>query len=81
MGFAHERLKELEAGLAGKPYFVGDFGPADILMTTVLDFARHEPKVFEPSPVMRGYLERCKARPSFQRAWAKHGAHPEAKAA
>lgn len=81
MGFAQERLKELEAGLAGKPYFLGEFGPADILMVTVLDFARHEPKVFEGSPAMRAYLERCKARPAYIHAYEKHGVGPQAKAA
>ena len=81
IGLAHERLKDIETALGGKPHLLGEFGPADILLTTVLDFAKHQPKAFETSPVMRAYLERCKARPAFQRAWAKHGAHPEAKAA
>jgi glutathione S-transferase len=81
LGFAHERLAELEAGLAGKPHFLGEFGPADILMVTALDFAKHEPKVFEPSAVMRAYIERCKARPAYQRAYARHGVRTEAKAA
>lgn len=81
VGFAQERLKELEVGLAGKPYLLGEFGPADILMTTVLDFAKHAPKVFEPSPAMRSYLDRCKARPGYRAAFAKHGQSPQAKAA
>ena len=81
IGFARERLKELESGLAGKPYFLGEFGPADILMTTVLDFARHAPAVFEASRIVRAYLDRCKARPAYQRTFAKHGQRPQAKAA
>lgn len=78
---AQDILKQLETGLAGKPHFLGEFGPADILMVTVLDFARHVPVVFEQSAAMRAYLERCKARPAYGRAYAKHGAGPQAKAA
>jgi glutathione S-transferase len=81
IGFAQERMKELEAGLGDKRFFAGEFGPADILMTTVLDFAKHKPEVFEASSVMRGYLERCKARPAYQAAISKHGEAPQAKAA
>jgi glutathione S-transferase len=81
MGFAKDRLVELEAGLAGKPYLLGEFGPADILMTTVLDFAKHVPQVFESSPVMRAYLERCHARAAYKRALEKQFAGPKAEAA
>ncbi len=81
VGLAQERLGELEAGLAGKPYLLGEFGPADILMTTALNFARHAPQLFEPSPVMRSYLERCRARPAYQRALARQEEGPKAEAA
>jgi glutathione S-transferase len=81
VSMARERLAELEAGMAGKPHLLGEFGPADILMTTALDFGRSDETVFEASPVIRSYLERCKARPGYQRALAKHGLGPDAKAA
>src|SRR5215469_492500 len=47
IGFAQERVADLEKALGAKPYFLTEFGPADILMVTVLDFARHAPQVFE----------------------------------
>ena len=79
---AKTRLTELSGVLGGRAYLMGeDFGPADILMTTVLDFARHKPEVFESAPVVRAYLERCKSRPAYQAVLAKHGLGPEAKAA
>ena len=81
LGFARDRLKELERGLAGKPHFVGEFGPADILMTTVLDFGRHVPGLFESSGTMQSYLARCKGRPAYKRAFDKHGEHTKAIAA
>ncbi|HEY5048281.1 MAG TPA: glutathione S-transferase family protein [Rhizomicrobium sp.] len=81
LGVAAERLAELETGLGAKPYFLREFGPADILMTTVLDFVRNQSGVLESSPVMRAYLERCRARPSYQRAFVRHGEGPQARAA
>lgn len=78
---AHDRLAALEAGLGGKPFLLGEFGPADILMTTALDFVRHAPQLFEGHDAIRGYLARNKARPAYERAFAKHGAGPERKAA
>ena len=50
-------------------------------MTTVLDFARHAPNVFEKHAGVRSYLERCHARPAYQRALAKQGEGPKANAA
>jgi glutathione S-transferase len=82
MNFADERLTDLARAMGDKHYLVGNvFGPADILMTTVLDFARHEPKIFEKHPAIRAYLERCHARPGYQRALAKQGTGPKANAA
>lgn len=81
LGQAKERLAELESALGRKAYFLGEFGPADILMTTVLDFARHAPSVFENAASMRGYLERCRARPAYRRALDRHGRGPQARAA
>jgi glutathione S-transferase len=78
---AHERLTALQTGLAGKPYLLGEFGPADILMTAALDFIRHAPQLFEGHDQIRDYLARNKARPAYARAFAKHGAGPAAKAA
>lgn len=78
---AKTRLAELERALGTKPYLTGEFGPADILMTTVLAFAQHKPEVFEKAPGIRAYLERNHARPAYARAFAKQGAGPATKAA
>jgi glutathione S-transferase len=79
---AKTRLGELERGLGRKPFLLGEeFGPADILMTTALNFARHQPALFEQAPVIRAYLERCRSRPAYQTALAKQGVGPKAEAA
>jgi glutathione S-transferase len=76
------RLADLERALGANAYLMGDtFGPADILMTTVLEYAKHKPEVFADVPGVRAYLERVKARPAFQRAWDKHLSGPSVKAA
>jgi glutathione S-transferase len=68
--------------MGDKHYLAGNaFGPADILTTTVLDFARHEPKIFEKHGAIRAYLERCHARSAYQRALTKQGVGPKANAA
>jgi glutathione S-transferase len=82
IGIAQTKLAELERALGAKPYLLGDeFGPSDILMTTVLSFAQHQPLVFEKTPGAVAYHERCKARPAYQRALAKQGVGPSSKAA
>jgi glutathione S-transferase len=76
------RLADLERALGSKPYLLGEtFGPADILMTAALDFARHKPEIFADVPGVRAYLERIKARPAFKSAFDKHLQGPSAKAA
>jgi glutathione S-transferase len=79
---AQTRAADLERALGSKPYLLGgEFGPADILMTTVLKFVNHQPLVLEKAPNVRAYKERCEARPGHQRAAAKHGVGPDARAA
>jgi len=82
LAHAHERLADLGKALGDKAYLVaGNFGPADILMTTALDFAQHLPELFDAHPVVKGYRERCHARPGYRRALAKQGQGPQANAA
>ena len=61
------RLAPLAARLDGRDYLLGRFTAADVLMATVLRFLRHTdlPAGF---PVLEAYLDRCEARPAFQRA-------------
>jgi glutathione S-transferase len=76
------RATELDKTLGKNTYLLGEaFGPADILMVSVLDFAKHEPSIVENAPNLRAYLERAKARPAYRRALAKHLVGPDAKAA
>lgn len=82
LGHVKDRLAALEHALGARRYLLGnDFGAADILMTTVLDFARHDAEIVADYPNVRAYLERCHAQPSYSLAFAKHGEGPKANAA
>jgi glutathione S-transferase len=76
------RLADLERALGSKAYIMGDtFGPADILMTSTLEYGKHRPEIFANVPGIRAYLERTKGRSTFSSALDKHLSGPEAKAA
>lgn len=65
--FAVHRLNSLSKALGGKPYLDGDrFTAGDLMMATVL---RIIPDLVT-QPNLVGYVERCTARPAFQRALA-----------
>ena len=65
--FAKRRLASLASSLGDKPYLDGDrFTAGDLMMTTVL---RIKPELVE-DPRLQAYVERCTARPAFQRALA-----------
>lgn len=82
LAMADERLADLSRALKERDYLVGNtFGPADILMSTVLDFAQDEPAIFEHHPAVAAYRTRCRARPAFQKALTKQGEGPKANAA
>lgn len=82
IAIAQLRLIELERALGGNSYLVeNEFGPADILLTTVLNFAVNEPGLFDQTPIVRAYLGRCRERPAYQRALAAHLKGPDAQAA
>lgn len=79
---AKERLDDLTRVLGGKQYLVGNaFGPADILMTAVLDFGKMTPGLFDKHAVVQAYRDRCHARPAYGRAAAVQGTGPQANAA
>lgn len=63
------RLAVLESRLADRDYLEGSFSAADILMTSVLRFLRHTDLIAR-FPAIDGYVQRCQARPAFQRALA-----------
>jgi len=64
---ARKRLDELAAWLGDKDYLEGEFTLGDLMMATVLQIARHTDLV-TGHPRLGPYLERCEARPAYQRA-------------
>ena len=65
--FARQRLASLAKALGDKPYLDGDrFTAGDLMMASVLRIA---PGLID-EPRLVAYLERCIARPAFQRALA-----------
>ena len=60
-----KRLAVLVDWLGGRDYLEGRFTAGDLLMTTVL---RILPELFAGDPRLKAYVERCTARPAFQRA-------------
>jgi glutathione S-transferase len=70
---AAERFKKplavLDGALDGKPYLLGDeFTVADLNVSAVLSWAPLAGLDLGPAPRARAWLERCTARPAFQRA-------------
>ncbi|MBS0393094.1 MAG: glutathione S-transferase family protein [Proteobacteria bacterium] len=63
-------LDTLRAGLAGGPWILGErFSAADVMLGTACHFLRQF-KMLESDPVVFPYVDRCAARPAFQRAMA-----------
>lgn len=61
-------IARLEGALAKGPYVMGEaFTGADLLISSAINFAR---QAFPESALLDAYVQRCKARPAFQRAIA-----------
>jgi glutathione S-transferase len=72
-GSFEQMLVVLRAGLASGPWILGDsFSAADVLLGTACYFLRQF-KILENDPVVFAYVDRCLARPAFQRALAREG--------
>ena len=68
--FLAKRLAGLSNALGDKPYLDGDrFTAGDLMMSTVLRILRHTDIVTNDKR-LAAYVERCTARPAFQRALA-----------
>lgn len=65
--WVRKRLDELAAWLGDKDYLEGEFTLGDLMMVTVLRNLRHTDMV-AGHPTLGPYMERCEARPAFQRA-------------
>lgn len=64
-----KRLVGLSASLGDKPFFDGDrFTAGDLMLATVLRILKHTDLVASEAR-LAAYLERCMARPAFQRAY------------
>jgi glutathione S-transferase len=61
------KLKSLSNWLEEREWLTGRFSVADVIMATVLRGLQEEP-VITRYPRIASYLERCLARPAFQRA-------------
>ena len=68
-GDAKRVFDVLEAALEEGPWILGDkFSAADIAIGSSLSFAVRQFKMIQPRPSFDRYLDRCEARPAFQRA-------------
>lgn len=67
--FIQGRLGRLNDAMGDKDYLAGDFTVADIAMATVLREGVEAGLIAE-QPRLQAYLDRCLARPAFQRALA-----------
>lgn len=77
VGTAKKLVSALEGALGEREYLLGsELSAPDILMASALRFGRGEASLFDEAPRTRAYLERCDARPAFQRALAKQGVGP-----
>jgi glutathione S-transferase len=76
--WAQRHLGNLDRWLAGREFVAVDqFTVADILMTHVIG-AEAEPALLAPYANVRGYVERCQARPAWNRALESYCARVEA---
>jgi glutathione S-transferase len=65
----------LDQALATGPWLIGDrFTAADVMVGTDLHFGIRQFKFVETRPNFEAYLDRCEARPAFQRAMAINAA-------
>jgi glutathione S-transferase len=70
-------LKRLEAHLSAHPYLVGDrFTVADLNLAECLRYAQGHPTLLGEFPAVKAWLEKCQARPAFQKMWAARMAEP-----
>ena len=69
--FVINKLKRISAWIGDKEWLEDRFTIGDLVMATVLRAIRHTDLVAR-HPNVKAYLDRCEARPAFQRALADH---------
>jgi glutathione S-transferase len=68
-GEAQRPFDVLDAALAKGPWLLGEnFSAADVAMGSMLNFAVRMFKMMPQRPSFDAYIDRCVARPAFQRA-------------
>jgi len=68
-GSATQTFDVLDAALQKGPWILGEnFSAADIMLGSGLNFAVRMFKMVPPRPSFDAYIDRCVARPAFQRA-------------
>lgn len=68
-GSATQTFDALDAALQKGPWILGEtFSAADIMLGSGLNFAVRMFKMVPPRPSFDAYIDRCVARPAFQRA-------------
>jgi glutathione S-transferase len=68
------RLDYLNTYLDGREFLLARFSVADAYLTTVLNWSRATALDLEQWPVVKGYFDRMRARPTIARAFAEEGA-------
>lgn len=70
-GTAERVMSVLDEALQGGPWLLGEaFSAADVLIGIDLNFLGRIMKLLPETPAMAAYVDRCVARPAFQRAAA-----------
>lgn len=70
-------LARLEKHLTGRDYMLPrGFTAADIVVAECLRYAQGHPTLLTEFPLAKAWLERCQARPAFQKMWAGRMAEP-----
>lgn len=68
-------FRRIDLHLQGRDWLMGDrFTVADIVLSECVRYAMGHAGVYDPYPALKAWLERCHARPGFQRMWAGRNA-------
>ena len=68
---------QLQRALDGQDYLIANrFSPADINVAECVRYAQGHTTLLAEFPAVKAWLERCQARPAFQKIWAARSAEP-----
>lgn len=70
-------LRRLEAHLAGREWLLGGrFTVADVMVAECLRYGAFHKPLLTPFPATAAWLDRCQARPAWQKMWEARMAEP-----